>query len=80
MAANPGELDRPNDGRDRKKYRDGDDVREPTAANQRGDTKPDTKSEARGPARTNVGRTARGTDDTLPGLEGHDRMRNRDDA
>jgi hypothetical protein len=80
MPVNHSELDRPNDGRDRDKYRDGDDVRDPTPANQRSDTKPDTKSEARGPARENRGRTPRGTVDPPTGLEGNDRMRNRDDA
>jgi len=74
------ELDRPNDDRDRKKYRDRDDVRDPTPPNQRADTKPDTKSDARGPARVNAGRTARGTEDAPTGPEGNDRMRNRDDA
>jgi hypothetical protein len=80
MAANRNELDRPNEGPDRDKYRDGDDVRDPTPPNQRSDTKPDSKSEARGPARTNVGRTARGTAAAPTGPEGNDRMRNRDDA
>ena len=61
MAANRSELDGPNDGRDRDKYRDGDD-------------------EARRPARTNVGRTARDTADAPTGPEGNDKMRNRDDA
>ena len=81
MATNRSELDGPNDrGRDRDKYRDGDDVRDPTPPDQRNDTKPETRSEARGRARTNVGRTARGTDDAPTGPEGNDRMRNRDDA
>jgi hypothetical protein len=80
MAANRSELDRPNDARGRSKYRDGDDVRDPTPPKQRSDTKPDTKSEARGPARESIGRTARRTDDAPTGPEGRDRMRNRDDA
>ena len=80
MAADRSELDGPNDDRIREKYRDGDDVRDLTPPNQRSDTKPDTKSEARGPARENVGRTARGTADAPTGPEGNDKMRNRDDA
>lgn len=80
MAPNRSELGRPNDDRDRDKYRDGDDGRDPTPPDHRNDTKPDTKSEARGPARENAGRTARGTDIAPTGPEGNDRMRNRDDA
>jgi hypothetical protein len=79
MATRRDELDRPNDDRDRDKYRDGDDVRDPTPADQRVDTKPDSKSEARGPARENVGRTARGTAANPTGPEGNDRTKRRDD-
>jgi hypothetical protein len=42
-------------------YRDNDDVRAPLDADERGGTKPDTRSEARGDARENVGNHARGT-------------------
>ena len=79
MAAHSDELDGPNDDRNRDKYRDGDDVRDPTPGDQRTDTKSDSKSEARGPARENVGRTARGTDANPTGPEGNDRTRNRGD-
>ena len=60
---------------DRDKYRDGDDVRDPTR--DRAGTDPDTKSEARGDAREEVGNTARGTDAEPTGPEGNDRTRNR---
>ena len=60
---------------DREKYRDNDDVRDPTR--DRAGAKPDTKSEARGDARENVGNTARGTDAEPTGPEGNDRTRNR---
>ena len=80
MATNRSKLDGPNDVRDRDQYRNRDDVRDPTPPNQRRDTKPDTKSDARGPARTNVGRTSRRTDAAPTGPEGNDRMRNRYDA
>ena len=42
-------------------YRDNDDVRDPLPADQRAGTKPDTRNEARGDARENVGNTARDT-------------------
>ena len=45
-------------GRDRDAYRDGDDVREPPGADERMGTSPDTRNEARGDARENVGNTA----------------------
>jgi len=79
MTAPRNENDGPNDNRDRDKYRDGDDVRDPTPPDQRVDTDPDTKSEARGPARENVGRTARGTAANPTGPEGNDRTKRRDD-
>jgi len=79
MARRPDELDNPNDGRDRDKFRDHDDMRDPVAPEQRSDTKPDTKSEARGDARKSVGRNARGTDANPTGPEGNDKTRQRDD-
>jgi len=79
MARRPDELDNPNDGRDRDKFRDNDDVRDPVPPEQRVDTKPDTKSEARGDARESVGRNARGTDANPTGPEGNDKTRQRDD-
>jgi hypothetical protein len=60
---------------DRDKYRDNDDVRDPTR--DRNETSPDTKSEARGDARENVGNNSRGTDANPTGPEGNDRTRNR---
>ena len=64
-------------GRDR--YRDGDDVRDPIAADDRAGTSPDTRFEARGDARENVGSHARGTDAAPTGPEGNDRTRSRAD-
>jgi hypothetical protein len=60
---------------DRDKYRDNDDVRAPTR--DRNETKPDSKSEARGDARENVGNHSRGTDADPTGPEGNDRTRHR---
>jgi hypothetical protein len=60
---------------DRDKYRDNDDVRDPTR--DRAGIDPDSKSEARGDARENVGNTARGTDADPSGPEGNDRTRDR---
>ena len=60
---------------DRDKYRDGDDVRDPIR--DRAGVDPDTKGEARGDARDNVGSTARGTDADPTGPEGNDRTRGR---
>jgi len=62
---------------DRDKYRDNDDVRAPLSNRDRNETNPDSKSEARGDARENVGNTARGTDAEPTGSEGNDRTRNR---
>ena len=59
----------------RDKYRDNDDVRDPIPADDRTDTSPDTKSEARGSARENVGNNARDTDANPTGPEGNDRTR-----
>ena len=62
-------------GRDRDKYRDNDDVRDPIPPDDRVDTTPDTKTEARGYARENVGSTARDTDAHPTGPEGNDKTR-----
>ena len=59
----------------RDKYRDNDDVRDPVAPNDRNEPRPDTKSEARGDARENVGNNSRGTDTNPTGPEGNDRTR-----
>jgi hypothetical protein len=60
-------------GRDR--YRDNDDVRAPVAPDQRTDPHPDSKAEARGDARENVGNHARGTA-AEPTEGGNDRTAN----
>lgn len=60
---------------DREKYRDNDDVRD--ILEDREGTTPDTKGEARGDARENVGNTARGTASDPTGPEGNDRTRQR---
>jgi hypothetical protein len=46
---------------ERDKYRDNDDVRDVISSEDRGGTKPDTKSEARGDAREAIGNNARNT-------------------
>ena len=71
----PRQNDSGSTDRARDKYRDNDDVRDPTPPEDRSDTSPDTKSEARGDARENVGNTARGTDANPTGPEGNDRTR-----
>jgi hypothetical protein len=57
----------------RDKYRDNDDQR--GYVQDRGETKPDTKGEARGDARETVGNNARGTDANPIGPEGNDNTR-----
>jgi hypothetical protein len=61
----------------RDKYRDNDDVRDPVDIRDRNETSPDTKTEARGDARENVGNHSRGTDANPTGPEGNDRTHNR---
>ena len=58
-------------------YRDNDDVRAPLEGDDRSGTVPDTKSEARGNARENVGNNARGTNANPTGPEGNDKTRGR---
>jgi len=65
-------------GRDRDRYRDDDDMRDPLPPDQRTGTRPDTRSDARGDAREEVGDTARGTGAAPTGPEGNDRTRRRD--
>ena len=60
---------------ERDKYRDDDDVRD--ILQEREGTTPDTKSEARGDARENVGNTARGTASNPTDPEGNDGTRQR---
>jgi hypothetical protein len=62
---------------DRDRYRDNDDVREPVPADQRAGTNPDSKSEARGNARENVGNHSRGTA-AAPTVGGNDKTKHRD--
>ena len=62
---------------DRDKYRDNDDMRAPLRGDDRTGTDPDSKAEARGDARENVGNHARGTDADPTGPEGNDRTRGR---
>ena len=62
----------------RDRDRDNDDVRDPLAADERAGTSPDTRTEARGDARENVGNHARGTDAAPIGPEGNDRTKHRE--
>jgi hypothetical protein len=64
---------------DRDKYRDNDDVRDPSGPDGRDDVRSDSRAEARGDARENVGNNARGTDTAPTGPEGNDRTRHRGD-
>ena len=64
----------------RDKYRDNDDERGILQGDQREGVKSDTKSEARGDAREDVGNTAHGTDAHPTGPEGNDKTRHRDDT
>lgn len=64
-------------GRDR--YRDNDDARAPLGADDRLGTKADSRFEARGDARDDVGNNARGTDAHPTGPSGNDRQKSRDD-
>lgn len=61
----------------RDRYRDNDDVRAPIEGEDRNEVAPDTKSEARGDARENVGNHARGTAAAPTGPEGNDRTKHR---
>ena len=61
----------------RPKYRDDDDTRGYLAGDDRAGTHPDSKSEARGDAREEVGNNSRGTAPEPAGPEGNDRTRQR---
>ena len=63
----------------RDRYRDNDDERGVLAGDDRNAAHSDTKSEARGSARENVGTTARGTDAHPTGPSGNDRTKSRSD-
>jgi len=64
-----------NAGRDR--YRDNDDVRQPLESDAKTGGSADTKSEARGNARENIGNTSRGTDTDVRGADENDKTRQR---
>ncbi|HEX4681478.1 MAG TPA: hypothetical protein VH277_02145 [Gemmatimonadaceae bacterium] len=64
----------------RDKYRDNDDVRAPLESADRTGDSPDTKSEARGDARENIGNHSRGTAADPAGAEGNDKFRNKENA
>jgi hypothetical protein len=61
----------------RSPYRDNDDQRAPLEGNERSGTNPDSKAEALGDARENIGSTAHGTDASPAGPVGNDRTYNR---
>ena len=65
------------DDQRRDRYRDNDDVRDPTPGEQRSDVSSDSRTEARGDARETVGNHARGTDTDRTGPEGNDRNADR---
>jgi hypothetical protein len=77
MARNKDQDRRPPDMANRSEYRDNDDERNPLSGAERSGTHPDSKSEARGDARENIGNTARGTASSPTGPEGNDRTRNK---
>jgi hypothetical protein len=64
----------------RDKYRDNDDVRDPLEGDARTGGSADTKSEARGDARENIGNHSRNTAADPTGPEGNDKVRHREDA
>jgi hypothetical protein len=64
---------------DRSKSRDNDHVGDPLHPDYRAEVMPDTKFEARGKARRNVGNTAQGTDAHPTGPEGNDKTKGKDD-
>ena len=61
----------------RDRYRDNDDVRGPLESDDRTGGSADTKSEARGDARDNIGNHSRGTAANPTGPEGNDKFRNK---
>jgi hypothetical protein len=62
-------------GTQRPKYRDNDDHRDTLSGDERLGTKPDTRTEATGEAREQVGDNTRGTDAEPTGPEGNDRTK-----
>jgi hypothetical protein len=77
MARDNGENNRSRGEANRSEYRDNDDQRAPLEGNERSGTNPDSKAEALGDARDNIGNTSRGTDAAPFGPVGNDRTRNR---
>jgi hypothetical protein len=71
------DRDQNGSGASRDRYRDNDDVRQPLEGDDKTGGSADTKSEARGDARENIGNTARGTDTDIRGAEGNDNTRQR---
>ena len=71
------DRDEKSSGASRDRYRDNDDVRQPLEGDDKTGGSADTKSEARGDARENIGNTARGTDTDDHGAEGNDKTRQR---
>jgi hypothetical protein len=71
----PGTNPGSNTSSNRDKYRDNDDERGILEGDDRTGGSADTRGEARGSARENVGNTARGTDADPTGPEGNDRTR-----
>jgi len=61
----------------RPKHRDNDDARDYLEGDDRAGTRPDSKSEARGDAREQLGNNARGTRAEPTGADGNDRTRAR---
>jgi hypothetical protein len=77
MAREKEQHDRSTGETNRSEYRDNEDERDPLAGAERSGIRPDSKSEARGDARENVGNTARGTAASPSGPTGNDRTRSR---
>jgi hypothetical protein len=59
----------------RPKYRDNDDHRDTLSGNERSGTDPDSRNEASGNARENIGNHSRGTAADPTGPEGNDRTK-----
>lgn len=75
MAQKRGKKTESRGGATRSPYRDDDDQREPLSGDERSSVSPDTKGEARGDAREDVGKNVRGTDALPSGAVGNDKTR-----
>jgi hypothetical protein len=71
------DRDQSHSGVSRDRYRDNDDVRQPLEGDDKTSGSADTKSEARGDARENIGNNARGTDTDVSGADENDKTRQR---